>query len=174
MGRAAEGEGGGALPFVLIVTTALLFVAAMGMQAGLSGRRASVQALHGRNAQLCAEAGLEIARSLLKDRAVWNSMLSYTFTGGGAQPANYPITGSCEGLADYTYYATIRDNVDEKFPADNNPRADTDGTVIVDSEARQGGLSVAMVSALIQLNDKSVFSDYSHQDRLGALKTGNQ
>jgi hypothetical protein len=172
--RALDPEAGGALAFVLIVMTALLFIGALSLELGISGRRSSVQNMFGKKAFFCAETGLDRARGLLSgmDISTWNAIL--------AQNPPLITSGDCTGPEGFSFQATLRDNVDE-FPNPpggttpvNDPFHDSDGTVIVDVQTLQGGLPVATVSGLMSRGGSAFFSDYGHQDRLGATKPGNK
>lgn len=161
----AHNEHGGALVFVLLIGTALLFIAGSSLQTGLRTRRFATQQMHTKQAFFCAETALDRGRAVVgANRDSWNTVL------GGGGVGWHPITGQCPGApATYTYSVTIRDNLD-----DANQGADADGLVIIDAEALQGSIPIATVSAIMQAAQTVVFDDsYDEQYLAGATKDAN-
>ena len=162
---ASRNEHGGALVFVLLIATALLFIAGSSLQTGLRTRRFATQQMHTKQAFFCAETALDRGRSVVgANRDTWNTVLS----GGGV--GWHPVVGQCPGApATYTYSVTIRDNLD-----DADQGADADGLVIIDVETLQGTVPLATVSAIMQAAQTVVFDDsYDKQYLAGATKDAN-
>ncbi len=167
--RRGEGQGelGGALLFVLIISASVLFVAGAAVYGSIQGRKSSTQRVHAERAFYCAETALERARSVVTANiAQWDLVLA------GNKVAWYPVTGTCPGTGGYTFSVTMRDNADEFTPAVNNPQSDNDLTVIMDAEAQRGGIGLARVSGIV-FAASAYARDYKNQDRLGSRKTGN-
>ena len=160
-----QDEQGGALAFVLIVMTGLLFVGSMSLSMSLGGRRASVNKLHGKRAQACAEVALERARLIAAtNRIEWDAVLA---PGTTAWYGANGITGTCPGPGEYTYQVTIRDNVDDTGSA-NDPTSDKDSSIILDAVALKGTMEVAKLSGLINATGTPGPEEYKGQVGLGA------
>jgi hypothetical protein len=172
---------GGALVFVLIAMAALLFVAVLSTQIGISDRRSTIRAAHAKNAFACAETALERGRVVVaanwfsRNCALQEPTPSCTWL---------PIEGDCPGPGGYTYNVEVRDNVDE-FAGDagvapdggfNNPQRDDDETVILDAVVLQGTTPVLQTNALMNAlpGTGPNMWDYDDQDRLGGRKLGHK
>ena len=167
--RAVDREAGGAVIFVLMITAVALFIASVSVSASLRSRRASSRTLHATQAFYCAETGMARARDVVgSNTGDWNDVLAGS---PGTWPAWYPVSGICPD--NYSFVATMRDNVDEMPPTPNNPQADADQSVIVDVVAMDGQIPVARISGVVQVAAEQMMRDYATQDRLGAGKAGN-
>jgi Tfp pilus assembly protein PilX len=164
-GETARSEHGGALVFVLLIATALLFIAGSSLQTGLRTRRFATQQMHAKQAFFCAETALDRGRAVVgANRDTWNTVL------GGGGVGWHPVVGQCPGApATYTYSVTIRDNLDDADQA-----SDSDGLIIIDAETLQGTTPIATVSAVMQAAQQVVFDDsYNEQYLAGATKDAN-
>lgn len=128
------GPRGVALLLTLVVTSALLLSGFVALELRMSTLRQAGEALRGKEAFYCAEAGLAAGRDHFRAHAKqWTAYLHN----------NFQLTGqaSQEVGVRFNYAVRILDNVDEFPPFANDPQTDSDQVVLMESTCLDGTLN---------------------------------
>jgi hypothetical protein len=162
-------RGAVALALLLVLCGVAAMLGALALRGAASDLRVAGATRSAKTGFYCAEAGLAASRTYFATNyAQWGQM----FDTSHGVPAGYPVTGDLDGDGVADYQVTLRDNVDEFPPLQNNPNRDNDLTAIMVSRCISPTMSGRTLQEIVYLNTRG--STYHYQAGHGAGHAGNE
>jgi hypothetical protein len=156
-----------ALLIVLVISAVAAMMGALAIRGAVTELRASGAERSARLGFYCAEAGIEAARGFFAaNYPQWSAMFSGTALGG------YPVSGDLDGDGVADYQVTLRDDVDEFPPLQNDPLHDSDLVAIMVSRCVNPSMSPRQLEEIVVYNGRG--TDYRTQSGHSSAHSGNE